>query len=88
MPYGLQVDGFNFTYGVYSVIEKDVLARTVVFNKLLHPDIKLWQTVFVPIGVRNTNLNELRPKVEETENTITMTPPTRGLSHLYIVLGR
>lgn len=88
MPYGLQVNGFNFTYGVYSVIEKGVLDHTVVVNKLLHPDIRLWQTAFVPIGIRDTSRNELRPKVAETTNTITMTPPATGLSHLYIVLGR
>jgi len=88
MPYGLQVNGFNFTYGVYSVIEKGVLDRTIVFNKLLHPDIKLWQTAFVPVGIRDTSRNELRPTVTEYSNAIMMTPPSTGLPHLYIVLGR
>ena len=89
MSYGLQVDGFNFTYGTYSVIEKGLLTQTTVVTKANHPDIRLWGVFYVPVGVRDTSRNELRPSTVETGTTITMQPPTTvGNGHLYFVLGR
>lgn len=89
MTYGLQVDGFDFTYGVYSVIEKGTLTQTTVVNKANHPDIRLWKVFFVPVGVRNIQNNELRPTFSETGTTIQMTPVyNSGIGYLYFVLGR
>jgi hypothetical protein len=88
MAYGLQINGFDFTYGVYSVIQKGTLYNTVIVDKADHPDISQWSTVFVPVGVRDITRNELRPTTQYINNTIVMTPPASGLAHLYFVLGR
>lgn len=89
MAWGLQVDGFNFTYGTYSVIEKGTLTQTVVVNKSNHPDIRLWSVFFVPVGVRNIQNNETRPTFSETGTTITLNPVySSGIGYLYFILGR
>ena len=88
MAYGLQINGFDFTYGTYSVIQKGTLYSTVIVDKEDHPDISQWSTVFVPVGVRDITKNELRPTTQYIDNTIVMTPPASGSAHLYFVLGR
>jgi hypothetical protein len=88
MAYGLQINGFDFTYGTYSVIQKGTLYNTVIVSKEDHPDITQWSTVFVPVGVRDITKNELRPTTKYVDNTIVLTPPESGLAHLYFVLGR
>lgn len=98
MPdYGLEINGFSFNYGVYSVIEKGVLSGVTTITKEAHPDIRLWQVFFVPVGVRDINARELRPtssestvqNAGETYNIITLVPPSVGTtSYLYFILGR
>lgn len=90
MPdYGLKIDGFNFNYGVYSVIEKGVLNGVTTITKEDHPDISLWQVFFVPVGVRDINARELRPTSSESSINITLTPPISSkIDYLYFILGR
>jgi hypothetical protein len=90
MAYGLQIDEFDFTYGTYSVVQKGTLGfSNVVINKADHPDITIWQVFFVPIGVRDTTKNELRPTYQETGTAITLSSEPDGTtSYLYFVLGR
>jgi hypothetical protein len=89
MSYGLQIDGFNFTYGTYSVVQKGTLSQTVVVNKADHPDISLWKVFFVPVGIRDTSRSEIRPSFAESGTNITMTPAfSSGLAYTYYVLGR
>jgi hypothetical protein len=88
MIFGLEIDGFSFNYGCFSVIQKGSLSATVTITKANHPDISIWNVFFVPVGVRDTSKNELRPTWAETTTTITMTPPSTGISYIYFVLGR
>lgn len=89
MTWGLQVDGFNFTYGTYSVIEKGTLSNTTTIYKSNHPDIRLWKVFFVPVGVRDIQKSETRPTFSETGSTITLNPVySSGVGYLYFILGR
>jgi hypothetical protein len=89
MAYGLQIDGFDFTYGTYSVVQKGTLGYlNTVINKADHPDITIWKVFFVPIGVRDITKNEVRPTYVETGTTITLKDTSDPTTYLYFVLGR
>lgn len=88
MAHGLQVEGFDFTYGTYSVVENDTLYGTRVIKKADHPDITIWKAFFVPIGVRDISKGELRPTFVDNGTTLTLTDSTDPTTYLYFVLGR
>lgn len=90
MAYGIQVDGLNLTYSALSVVAKGSLtsATTINLTKSTYNDITEFTVVFIPIGVRDTSLEELRPTSSQTSTTITITQPSNGTNHQYLVLGR
>tara|TARA_B100000214_G_scaffold338185_1_gene283180 strand:- start:356 stop:628 length:273 start_codon:yes stop_codon:yes gene_type:complete len=90
MAYGIQVDGLNLTYSALSVVAKGSLtsATTINLTKSTYNDITEFTVVFIPIGIRDTSLEELRPTSSQTSTTITITQPSNGTNHQYLVLGR
>ena len=90
MAYGIQVDGLNLTYSALSVVAKGSLssATTVTLTKSNYADITEFKVVFTPTGVRDTSLEELRPTSSQTSTNITITQPSNGANHQYLVLGR
>ena len=88
MSYGLEIDGFAFTYGVFSVIEKGAITSSISINKSNHPDVSEYKVAFNPVGVRNIGEVEVRPTFTETASTITITKPADMSAHNYIILGR
>ena len=90
MAYGIQVDGLNLTYSALSVVTKGSLtsATTINLTKSTYNDITEFTVVFIPIGIRDTSLEELRPTSSQTSTTITITQPSNGTNHQYLVLGR
>ena len=90
MAYGVKVDGFDFGYGVYSVIQKGLVDRTFAVVLGDHPDVTEWRVVFIPVGVRSTQEREVRPTFSYLPdlNWILITKPALCSDHEYIVLGR
>tara|TARA_R100000655_G_scaffold97142_1_gene139942 strand:- start:644 stop:916 length:273 start_codon:yes stop_codon:yes gene_type:complete len=90
MAYGIQVDGLNLTYSALSVVAKGSLtsATTVSLTKNNYADITEFKVVFIPIGIRDTSDEELRPTSSQTSTNITITQPSNGTNHQYLVLGR
>ena len=90
MAYGIQVDGLNLTYSALSVVAKGSLtsATTINLTKSTYNDITEFTVVFIPIGIRDTSLEELRPTSSQTSTTITITQPSNGTNHQYLVIGR
>ena len=90
MAYGIQVDGLNITNSALSVVTKGSLssATTINLTKSTYNDITEFTVVFIPIGIRDTSLEELRPTSSQTSTTITITQPSNGTNHQYLVLGR
>ena len=75
MPFGLEVDGEDLGVGTYSVIDTAVINKneSIVIPKFLHPDVKEFRPVFIPQGIRNTMMKEVRPTFIENENYIGLT---------------
>lgn len=90
MAYGIQVDGQNLTYSALSVITKGSLstAGTTTLTKSNFSDVTEFKVVFVATGVRDTSAEELRPTSSQSSTTITITQPSNGTPHQYMVLGR
>ena len=90
MAYGIQVDGLNLTYSAFSVVAKGSLssATTVNLTKNNYDDITEFEVVFTPTGIRDTSDEELRPTSSQSSSTITITQPSNGTPHQYLVLGR
>ncbi len=90
MAYGIQVDGLNITNSSLSVITKGVLtsATTVTLTKSNYANVTEFQVVFTPTGIRDTSEEELRPTSSQNSSTITITQPSNGTPHQYLVLGR
>jgi hypothetical protein len=90
MAYGLEINGFAFTYGALSVIAKGAIApgATVSITKADHPDITDWRVVFTPTGVRDLSNNQTRPSWGQSAATVTMSSPSNAGPHNYLVLGR
>ncbi len=90
MAYGIQVDGLNLTYSALSVVAKGSLtsATTVSLTKNDYSDVTEFKVVFIPIGIRDTSDEELRPTSSQTSTNITITQPSNGTNHQYLVLGR
>ena len=90
MAYGIQVDGLNITNSAFSVITKGVLtsATTVTLTKSNYANVTEFQVVFTPTGIRDTSEEELRPTSSQNSSTITITQPSNGTPHQYLVLGR
>ena len=90
MAYGIQVDGQNLTYSALSVIAKGSLssAGSTSLSKNNFPDVSEFKVVFIATGVRDTSLEELRPTRSQSSTTITITQPSNGTPHQYLVLGR
>ena len=88
MSYGLEIDGFAFTYGAFSVIAKGTVPDgTVSIAKADHTDITDFRVVFTPIGVRSPIDEEIRPSYSQTGTHVTI-DGTGASSHNYILLGR
>jgi len=89
MPYGLSLSGFgNLTFSALSVIAKGTLSSTASLTKSDYADVTEFKVVFIPLGVRDTSSEEIRPSSSQTATTITMTKPSNADPHLYLVLGR
>jgi hypothetical protein len=90
MSYGIQVDGQNLTYSALSVITKGSLTSATSFSltKSNYADVTEFKVVFVPIGIRDTSSEEVRPTSSQTSTAITITQPSNGSNHQYLVLGR
>ena len=90
MAYGIQVDGLNLTYSALSAVTKGSLtsATTINLTKSTYNDITEFTVVFIPIGIRDTSDEELRPTSSQTSTNITITQPSNGTNHQYLVLGR
>ena len=90
MAYGIQVDGLNITNSSLSVIAKGNLnsSTTVTLTKSNYADVTEFQVVFTPTGIRDTSREELRPTSSQNSSTITITQPSNGTPHQYLVLGR
>jgi hypothetical protein len=90
VAYGVKVDGFDFGYGMYSVIQKGLVTGTFNITLSSHPDVTEWRVVFIPVGVRSTQNKEVRPSflyLPELDR-ITISKPPLCSAHEYIVLGR
>ena len=90
MAYGIQVDGLNITNSALSVVTKGSLssATTINLTKSTYNDITEFKVVFIPTGIRDTSAEELRPTSSQSSTAITITQPSNGTSHQYLVLGR
>lgn len=88
MAYGLEIDGFAFTYGTTSVIAKGAVTSTFTIQKSDHPDVTQWGAVFIPTGIRNLSSSEVRPQYSQTATTFTITKPTGMAPHNYLIIGR
>ena len=90
MAYGIQIDGQNLTYSALSVIAKGSLssAGSTNLSKNSFPDVSEFKVVFIATGVRDTSEEELRPTSSQSSTTITITQPSNGTPHQYLVLGR
>lgn len=90
MAYGIQIDGQNLTYSALSVITKGSLssAGSISLNKNSFSDVTEFKVVFIATGIRDTSAEELRPTSSQTSTAITITQPSNGTPHQYLVLGR
>ena len=90
MSYVIQVDGLNITNSALSVVAKGSLssATTVTLTKSNYDGVTEFQVVFIPTGIRDTSAEELRPTSSQSSTAITITQPSNGTSHQYLVLGR
>ena len=90
MSYGIQVDGQNLTYSALSVIAKGSLVFATSFSlpKNNYADVTEFKVVFIPIGIRDTSTEEVRPTSSQTSTAITITQPINASPHQYLVLGR
>ncbi|MDB4342605.1 hypothetical protein OAA20_00820 [bacterium] len=90
MAYGIQVDGLNLNNSALSVIAKGSLssAGTITLTKNNYSDVTEFKVVFIATGIRDTSDEELRPTAAIGSTTITITQPTSGTPHQYMVLGR
>lgn len=90
MAYGIQVDGANLNHSALSVITKGSLssAGTTTLTKNNYSDVTEFKVVFIATGIRDTSDEELRPTATVSSTTITITQPTNGTPHQYMVLGR
>ena len=90
MAYGIQVDGLNITNSALSVVTKGSLssATTINLTKSTYNDITEFKIVFIPTGIRDTSAEELRPTSSQSSTTISITQPSNGTPHQYLVLGR
>ena len=90
MAYGIQVDGANLNHSALSVITKGSLssAGTTTLTKSNYSDVTEFKIVFIATGIRDTSDEELRPTATVSSTTITITQPTNGTPHQYMVLGR
>lgn len=90
MGYGIQIDGVNLTYSALSVIAKGSLssAGTTTLTKSNYSDVTEFKVVFIATGLRDTSEEELRPTATVGSTTITITQPSSGSPHQYMVLGR
>lgn len=90
MAYGIQVDGQNLTYSALSVITKGSLssAGSINLSKNNFSDVSEFKVVFIATGIRDTSEEELRPTSSQSSTIITITQPTNGTPHQYLVLGR
>lgn len=90
MAYGIQVDGLNITSSALSVVAKGSLssATTINLTKSTYNDITEFKVVFIPTGVRDTSAEELRPTSSQSSTAISITQPSSGTPHQYLVLGR
>lgn len=90
MAYGIQLDGVDLAYSSLSVITKGALssAGTITLTKSNYADVTEFKVVFVATGVRDTSEAELRPAWSQSGTHITITQPSGGAPHQYLVLGR
>jgi len=90
MSYGLELDGFSFNYGTFSVVKIGtvVVGTTTVITKSAHPDITDWRVVFIPDGIRNPGDEEVRPAFGASSSALTTVAPSNVSPHKYLVLGR
>lgn len=90
MAYGLEINGFAFTYGALSVIAKGTInpGDTLSVGKLYHPDITDWRVIFTPTGVRDLAAGEVRPSFSQNQYAVIMNSPSNAGPHNYLVLGR
>lgn len=90
MAYGLEINGFAFTYGALSVISTGTInpGDQLIINKSAHPDISDWRVVFTPTGVRDVAVEEVRPTSGEIFGLVFMEAPSNASPHNFLVLGR
>ena len=90
MGYGIQIDGVNLDNSSLSVVAKGSLssAGTTTLTKSNYPGITEFKVVFIATGIRDTSEQELRPTATVGSTTITITQPSSGTPHQYLVLGR
>lgn len=90
MAYGIQVDGLDLSGSSLSVVDKGSVstAGTTTLTKSNYPYITEFRVVFIATGIRDTSDEELRPSASIGATTITITQPTNGTPHQYMVLGR
>ena len=95
MSYGIQVDGQNLTYSALSVIAKGNVVPTnsgstsaSVLYKNNYPDVTEFKVVFIPIGIRDTSSEEVRPYSVITSTSIIIYSPVNMSTHQFLVLGR
>jgi hypothetical protein len=90
VAYGIQLDGVDLAYSSLSVITKGALssAGTITLTKSNYIDVTEFKVVFIATGVRDTSEEELRPTATQSGSNITITQPSGGSPHQYLVLGR
>ena len=90
MAFGIQVDGVDLTNSSLSVIAKGNLnsSTTVTLTKSNYANVTEFKVVFIPIGIRDTSSEEVRPTSSQNSTYITITQPSNGSPHQYLVLGR
>jgi hypothetical protein len=89
MAYGLQVEGFNFTYGSFSILQTGVVSGSSLYLYASnYPDITQFRVTFVPTGVRSTYDREVRPYVLYYSSLAAIINPSNASPHRYILFGR
>jgi hypothetical protein len=88
MAYGLQVDGFNFTYGTFSILDSGTVTGTQYLYTSNYPDISVFRVAFIPYGVRSTYYREVRPYALYYSSMVAIIVPTNASQHRWLLLGR
>lgn len=90
MAYGVEIDGVDLSFSALSVIAKGSLssAGTTSLTLSNYPDVTEFKVVFIATGLRDTSTLEIRPTFAIGSTAITITQPSNGSPHQYMVLGR